>query len=185
MKSSPMMNGRLSLSQTTKVCVKEHFLPILKCTLTSPATPIWSPFAVLTENRTGCLSVMSNQVRLWFPYSCSWFQHLNQTSMKNTYPPVSILSSFLVCNPSVVNCEVSPDKLGSSLPVACAHAESYTSLGKLKTRMKLSFSTALMVLMSVTPACLVLLTLLLNHFAMRRQKYSCWILQDSRIWRPL
>ena len=41
-----------------------------------------------------------------------------------------------------------------------AHAESYTSSGKLKTRMKLSFLTALTDLMSVTPACLVLLTFL-------------------------
>ena len=53
MKSSPMMNGQLNLFHTTKLCVKEHFLPILKCTLTLPTTPIWSPFTVFTETELG------------------------------------------------------------------------------------------------------------------------------------
>ena len=61
--------------------------------------------------------------------------------------------------------ERSPDDAGSSSPVAWAHAESYTSSGKLKTCIKLSFSTAFTVLISVIPDCLALLT------------FSCIILQ--------
>ena len=91
MKSSPMINGQLSLSQTTKLCVKEHFLPILKCTLTSPATPIWSPLAVLTETELGVICDVKPSVAM-----VSIFMQLisapESNKHENTYPPVSILN---------------------------------------------------------------------------------------------
>ena len=50
------------------------------------------------------------------------------------------------------------DAPGSSSPVAWAHAKSYTSSGKLKMHMKLSFLTTLTDLISVIPDYLALLT---------------------------
>ena len=91
MKSSPMMNGQLSLSQTTKLWVKEHFLPIFKFTLTSPVTPIWSPLAVLTETELGVICDVKPSAAM-----VSIFMQLisapESNEHENTYPPVSILN---------------------------------------------------------------------------------------------
>ena len=91
MKSSPVMNGWLNLSQTTKLCVKENFLPILKSTQTSPATPMWSPFAVFTEIELGVICDVNPSVA-----TVSIFMQLisapESNKHKNTYPPVSILN---------------------------------------------------------------------------------------------
>ena len=91
MKSSPMMNGWLNLSQTTKLCVNEHFLPILKCTLTLPATPILAPFAVFTETELGVICDVKPSAA-----TISIFMQLisapESNKHENTYPPVSFLN---------------------------------------------------------------------------------------------
>ena len=91
MKSSPMMNGWLNLSETTKLCVKENFLPILKFTRTSPATPIGSPFAVFTEIQIGVICDVKPSAAM-----VSIFMQLisapELNKHENTYPPVSILN---------------------------------------------------------------------------------------------
>ena len=45
---SSNMNGLVRFAHTTNVCVKEYFLPILKFTCTSPATPMFCPLAIFT-----------------------------------------------------------------------------------------------------------------------------------------
>ena len=122
MKSSPMMNRWLNFSQTTKLCIREIFLPILKCTLRSPATPIWSPFTVFTENRNW-------GVYLWCQTKCgyclhismqlisapesnkTWKIHIHQCLFLNVVPPCfyqyllcrhylpPLKTVFLVCSP--------------------------------------------------------------------------------------
>ena len=86
-----MMDGWLSLSQTTKLCEKEIFLPILKFTQTSPATPIWSPFAVFTEIELGVICDVKPSAA-----TISIFMQLisapESNKHENTYPPVSILN---------------------------------------------------------------------------------------------
>ena len=49
MKSAPNINGQVRFSHTTNLCVNEYFLPILKFTFTSPATPMFCPLAIFTE----------------------------------------------------------------------------------------------------------------------------------------
>ena len=117
--------------------MKENFLPILKFTWTSPATPMWSPFAVFTEIGLGVVCDVNPSVA-----TVSIFMQLisapESNKHENTYPPVSILNVvplvlpdincvdttaaaqivLLVCSPSVVNPERFPDDRGSSSPVA-------------------------------------------------------------------
>ena len=67
---------------------------------------------------------------------------------------------------------MSPDEAGSSSAVACAHAESYTSSGKLKTLMKLSFCNSIDGL-DVGDTCLSsAVDLLLDHFACAGKMFS-------------
>ena len=74
-----------------KTMCKRTFLPNLKCTLTSPATPIWSPFAVLTETELGVICDIKPSVAM-----VSIFMQLISAPESNkhekTYPPVSILN---------------------------------------------------------------------------------------------
>ena len=55
MKSSPMMNSRLSLSQTTKTMSKGTFLTNFEIYPYIASNSIWSPLAVLTETELGVI----------------------------------------------------------------------------------------------------------------------------------
>ena len=74
-----------------KLCEKENFLPILKFTQTSPATPIWSPLAVFTKIELGVICDIKPSVA-----TVSIFMQLisapESNKHENTYPPVSILN---------------------------------------------------------------------------------------------
>ena len=88
---STNINGLVTFSHTTNLCVNEYFLPILKFTCTSPAMPMF------------CLLAMFTVTELWvnLPKSpnvetVSIFMQLISAPESNkhekTNPPVSILN---------------------------------------------------------------------------------------------